>query len=90
MRAFGAYLVPADPQRRRRGAERAVQLLRHDSEGEDCRALRWGLRADVDGLRRVEVGLTSGTDKTTTWGEKTDDEMCIAFLYLVSASGRVP
>lgn len=36
-----------------------------------------------DELRITCTYDTAGRQKKTTWGSKTDDEMCIAFLYLV-------
>jgi hypothetical protein len=47
---------------------------------------RTGLPLEGDWSFRVKCTWDNPTDKTVKWGEGTDDEMCLAFVYV---TGRV-
>ncbi|HVH43091.1 MAG TPA: hypothetical protein VM925_12140 [Labilithrix sp.] len=85
------------------GTKLEITVLREREETCVARVNRWNfhwqgfanytqpIRIAKDNLLKITCTYdTSGSDKTTTWGSGTDDEMCIAFIYTTAANMPSP
>ena len=98
-------LVGVGPHMHKRGISERLELAKADGSGTSCLldVPRWDfnwqfayffetpVRVMPDDLLRMTCRYdTRGETNTVTWGEGTDDEMCLVLMYSVFDDGRIP